>query len=269
MRKKLLLFGLGTALFSTTLTAQCTANATIDDDFESYTASSSAGLPDCWSKIATGPMIGLRNTAGESNSGTNFINIYTFFTPNANVYIISPELSTIDGNHFAEFYVRTAYSDVTLEYGTMSDNSDASTFVSAGTGTLGSDVYTKITTANIATISGHKYFAIKFVAPTMHSGIKIDDFFWGQGESNLSIEQTNEPEISIFPNPTADFAMVQSTAEGIYILTDLAGKVVDQDEVSKSGTTKIDLASINAGTYLYLLTIQTKEGNYSRRIVKQ
>lgn len=152
MKKTLLLFVLGTTLYSATLTAQCTANATIDDDFESYTAGSSAGLPDCWSKIGTGPMIGLRNTSGESNSGTNFINIYTFFTSNANVYIISPELSTIDGNHFAEFYVRTAYLDVTLEYGTMSDNSNASTFVSAGTGTLGNDVYTKITTANIAAI---------------------------------------------------------------------------------------------------------------------
>lgn len=187
-----------TAFFSYT---QCVPQATINDDFESYTAGSSAGLPTCWKSIAPAlVMMGVRSDAADANSGVQFVNIYTFFSSNAVVYLISPELSSIDGNHFAEFYVKTAYPDVTVEYGSMSSNTDAATFVSAGTGTIGNNVHTLITTSAIPATAGHKYFAIKFTAPTAHSGIKIDDFSWDQISSPACNEVQNLSVSSITHN---------------------------------------------------------------------
>lgn len=269
MKKHILLACLSLITLKNTLVAQCTPQATINDDFESYTAGTTAGLPDCWSSIAPfGLLIGVRDTGGESNSGDKFINIYTFFTSNATVYIVSPELSTVDGNHFAEFYVRTAYSDVTIEYGTLSDNSDASTFIPAGSAGPGNGTYTQITTGAIPANPGHKYFAIKFVAPTAHSGIKLDDFSWTQ-LNNLSVGKgmiNIESEISIYPNPSSNRVTLKLDQEGSYTLTDLTGKTVQQNVLDYSGETKIDLSELNNGTYM--LTINAQDGAYSRRITK-
>lgn len=268
MKKHILFVCLSLTTLNNTIIAQCNPRATIDDDFESYTAGSTAGMPTCWSSVAPlGLMIGVRNTSGESNSGDKFINIYTFFTSNATVYIVSPELSTIDGSHFAEFYVRTAYTDVTVEYGTLSDNSSGSSFISAGTATLGNNVYTQITTGTIVANPGHKYFAIKFVAPTAHTGIKIDDFSWKS--DNLSIGNegiSNKPEISIYPNPSNHFTTIRLNQEGNYTLTDLTGKTIQQDVLDYSGETKIDVSELKNGTYI--IKIETKDGIYSRKIIK-
>lgn len=267
MKKHILFACLSLVTINKTLVAQCNPQTTINDDFESYTASSSAGLPTCWSSVAPlGVMIGTRNTSGESNSGDKFINIYTFFSSNATVYIVSPELSTIDGSHFAEFYMRTAYPDVTVEYGTLSDNSSGSSFISAGTATFGNNVYSKITTGAIPANSGHKYFAIKFTAPTSHTGIKIDDFSWKS--DNLSIGEgiSNEPEISIYPNPSNHFTTIKINQEGEYTLTDLTGKTIQQDVLDYSGETKLDVSELKNGTYI--LNINTKDSNYSRKVIK-
>lgn len=268
MKKQILFACLSLVILNNITIAQCTPQTTINDDFESYTAGSTAGLPTCWSSIApTLVMIGTRNTSGESNSGDKFINIYTFLSSNATVYIVSPELSTIDGNHFAEFYMRTAYPDVTVEYGTLSDNSSSSSFISAGTATFGNNVYSQITTVPIPVNSGHKYFAIKFVAPTSHTGIKIDDFSWKS--DNLSIGNggiNSEPEISIYPNPSNHFTTIRVNQEGNYILTDLAGKTIQQDVLDYSGETKLDVSQLKNGTYI--IKISTKDGTYSRKIIK-
>lgn len=268
MKKHILLACLSLVTLNNILIAQCIPQATINDDFESYTAGTTAGLPDCWSSIAPlGLMIGLRDTGGESNSGDKFINIYTFFTANATIYIVSPELSTIDGSHFAEFYVRTAYSDVTIEYGTLSDNSDASTFIPAGSAGPGNGTYTQITTGAIPANPGHKYFAIKFVAPTTHSGIKLDDFSWGNlGLSVAKEEMKSEPEITIYPNPSSYLTTLRLNREGSYVLTDLTGKTVQQNILDYSGETKIDISGLNNGTYI--LKINTKDGVYSRKVTK-
>ncbi len=141
--------------------AQCTPQVTISDDFESYAAGTGEPLPDCWSTVGDqGLVIGNRNTAGEANSGTNYISIYTFFISNSETYIISPELSTIDGNHYAEFYIKSSDANSTLEYGTMSDPNDASTFVSASSSEALSNVYQLVTTGVIPASIGHNYFAI-------------------------------------------------------------------------------------------------------------
>jgi hypothetical protein len=270
MKKYILFACFGLLTLNNTLIAQCNPQTIISDDFESYTAGSTAGLPTCWKSIAPlGVMIGVRDTGGESNSGAKFLNIYTFFSANATVYIVSPELSTIDGNHFAEFYLRTAYSDVTIEYGTLSDNTDASTFISAGTASPGNNVYTLIITGPIAANPGHKYFAIKFVAPTMHSGIKIDDFSWEQhSSSNVSVNtlSKSEPELMVYPNPSSSFTTLKLNEEGSYTLMDLTGKIMQQNVIDYSGETKIDLSELSNGTYL--LTVHTKDGIYSRKVTK-
>lgn len=165
--------------FSYIVFGQCNPLSELSEDFESHTAGSLAGLPACWKKNAPAlATIGLRNASGESYSGANYVNVYSFFSANATIYIVAPELSTIDGTYYADVQVLTKDADVTFEYGTMSNPDDAATFISAGTEPLTVNAYKNIITGNIPPQSGHRYFALKFQMPSMHSTVKIDDFKW-------------------------------------------------------------------------------------------
>src|SRR5690606_39257457 len=74
----------------------CSAVATINEDFEAFTA-----FPEnCWISNQVAPMADL---GINSTSGNQFISLYSFMTANNPIYLVTPELSTIDGNHLLEF----------------------------------------------------------------------------------------------------------------------------------------------------------------------
>ncbi|MCH2224695.1 MAG: T9SS type A sorting domain-containing protein [Crocinitomicaceae bacterium] len=246
--------------------AQCTPQATISDDFESYAAGTGEPLPDCWSTVGDqGLVIGNRNTAGEANSGTNYISIYTFFTSNSETYIISPELSTIDGNHFAEFYIKSSDANSTIEYGTMSDPSDASTFVSTSSSESLSNVYQLVTTGPIPASTGHNYFAIKVNCVDQHMTARIDDFEWQSNgnTSGLFAESTNQ--FVMFPNPannqiTINGNFSESTKVNLFTI---GGQLVKSQTINGVSSSDINIGNFPSGIYIVEIA-----GNRKRLIIQ-
>ncbi len=95
--------------------------------------------------------------------------------------------------------------------------------------------------------------------------------------SSIAKIESNENNIStswkIYPNPTNDKIILSNkySTEGttILIFKDVLGKELFRKTISESGSlnTELDLSDYSAGTYL--LQIQSKEGNYMSKIIKQ
>lgn len=248
------------------LKAQCTSVSTINDDFESYTAGTGQPLPTCWSQTGSaGPVIGVRNSSS-AVSGTKYISIYSFFTANATVYIVSPKLSTIDGSHYATFQISADMSDVTVSYGTMSDSSNAATFTQAGAATLTTGQYTPINTGNIPATTD-QYFAIKIDAPTMHSSIKIDDFVWDSNSSTSIATYDKLSPVSIYPNPvtgnTLSFLSKNNfSAYGISVYT-TDGRLVLREKLQSN----LSVEALSNG--VYIVVVNDTHNHYVQRLVIQ
>lgn len=187
--KKIMLTFLG-FLLSYNMNAQCTPVETIDDNFESYSAGNGEPMPTCWAELNSGNLyIGVRNTSGAANSGSKYISIYTLIQNNAEAYIITPKLSTIDGNHKANFYIgANTISGVTYQLGTMSSNSDTNTFTSLGDEiSLQTTDYVNVDSGLVPTTTD-TYFAIKIKA-SAHTNIKIDDFKWESEVASITNDE--------------------------------------------------------------------------------
>ncbi len=159
---------------------ECNPIIEINDDFESYAAGTGAPLPNCWTKKSSDNqhVIGIRNTANEAYSGSNYISVYTFFALNSTVYIVTPELNNIDGKHLANFYINANENNVKMTYGTMTDANDKSTFVPFSSEISISKVYERFSTDVVPSDTGVKFFAIKLKIPSWHTVVRIDDFVW-------------------------------------------------------------------------------------------
>ena len=240
--------------------------ATIDDDFESYAAGVGEPLPDCWSSVAPGGMvIGNRNTAGEANSGINYISVYVSIFNNQDGYIITPKLSTIDGAHEADFMIKSSIPGATYELGTMSDPTDSATFTSLGSPVALSTTYTNVNTGAVAA-SSDEYFAIRFTASVQHSVIRIDDFKWQ--EASLSVNELATTSFSVYPNPSLDKKInlvydssLDANDNKVIIYTTMGQVVFKADLTSSSSvhTKTIDLSQLNSGVYL----LQFSSGDYT------
>lgn len=155
--------------------AQCDTAAYIAEDFNAFTATNPAtDFPqNCWSKLTTGPMVYID---GEENEF--YATFYASTSINTAAYLITPQLSTIDGSHKLSFDAsKIGDGIVSLQIGTMSDPADEETFTAAGELiTLTTDVasYNDIV---IAATEG-TYIAFKLIADTPHNAATIDNVIW-------------------------------------------------------------------------------------------
>src|SRR5690554_272773 len=177
--------------FMNVANAQCTAVQTFSEDFETFTT-----FPDnCWVSNKAIPQIDLDVDA---TTGNHSIMFYSFFSASEPIYLVSPELSTIDGNHSLEFEVLSVNATTTtIEVGTMTDNTDFSTFSAVGSAispTVGIHQST-----NIPANAGHKYIAIKFIPDDIHQAMFLDNIKW---DSSLSTPKFNTNKVTIYPNPS-------------------------------------------------------------------
>ncbi len=225
----------------------CDPLDTFFDDFESYPAGSGEPLPPCWNSISTvalnSTVVGVRNTEGEAYSGTNTILVYTLFTINDETYLITPELSTIDGAHYASFYIKSSGS-VLLEYGTMTDNQDVSTYSAVSEPVELTEEYQQITTPNIPENAGHKYFVLKLNAPAIHLATRIDDFSWNvtcNTPANIAVSDITSSSVLISwdENTNAESYIVEYGEEGFAVG---AGTIVT------SNTNSVELENLNPNT---------------------
>lgn len=229
---------LAIGLVSFNANSQCTAVASINETFNGATA-----LPACWSNSGTIYFL------PDSNAAT----LYSGFAPNTSAgvtYLISPELSTIDGNHLLEYVLTTATpnNNGNLEIGTMSDNTDITTFSAITTPTPNGGTYT---TAAIPANTGHKYIAFKFTYTAQHQGVTIDNIEW---KSALSTPKFDTSKVTVYPNPTTGIFNVDSELNiaQIEVFNSTGQKVLT--------TANQEINLQNAANGLYFVTVTTNEG---------
>ena len=177
----------GVALDNVTIgtgTVPCTAVASLNENFNAFTFTTpGTGLPqNCWSTISTGPLVYISGAAGN-----NYATFYASNSVNVNAYLVSPELTTLGGNYELSFDTERvlmsappAPGTVTIQLGTLSDNTNAATFVAFGEpiAVTGESV----THANIAitAATGQKYIAFRIIGDTAHNAALIDNVVWSE-----------------------------------------------------------------------------------------
>lgn len=226
---------LAIGLVSFNANSQCTPVATINETFDAITA-----MPNCWNK--SGNVLFMGNAAVMYSGGAP--------TTGGVIYLISPELSTIDGNHLLEYVLTTAApnNNGALEIGTMSDNTDFTTFSAITTPTPNGGTYT---TAAIPANSGHKYIAFKFTYTGVHQGVTIDNVEW---KTALSTPKFDTSKVTVYPNPTSGIFNVDSELNiaKIEVFNSTGQKVL--------ATANKEINLQNAANGLYFVTVTTKEG---------
>ena len=87
-------------------------------------------------------------------------------------------------------------------------------------------------------------------------------------QSNLSTHSFLSNNLLIFPNPADNVINISNTLNVVFKsvqLTDINGRVVKSELVNASNA-QISIEDLSAG--VYLMTINTNQGNISKKIIK-
>lgn len=230
----------------------CQPMATIDENFDAFTTFPA----NCWgaSQVPSSAMMMIAGGA---------IQLYSFMMPNTPIYIVTPELATIDGTHSLSFEVSSISAGGTeLQVGTLTDQDDFSTFTAVGDAITpeSGQIYT---TASIPAQAGHKYVAIKFTPNGNHKAIVIDNIKWQP--TTVGVADFTENSVSVYPNPVADQLYIESatTIQNVELFDMLGNSVLK--------SYKSDVINIShLPTGMYLTYIKDEQGNTQvRKIVKK
>jgi hypothetical protein len=250
----------------------CAAVATLDENFDAFTFTApGTGLPqNCWSNIATGPLVYI---SGED--GDNYATFYASNSANVDAFLVTPELTTLGGNYELSFDTARivmgpppAPGTVTIQLGTLSSNTDASTFVAFGDPIAVTEA--SVTHANIAitAAAGQKYIAFKIVGNTVHNAALIDNVKWS--EIIAGTNDLNTTSFSIYPNPTADRNITINhnlDTKGSVNIYSLTGAKVYTGELDNTGTQSLNLSSLSAG--MYIVKIESASYSESKKLIIQ
>lgn len=247
---------LGTLLFTA-----ATANAqlaTINEDFQTFTAGNTASWPqNNWSNIqntTSGPWV---YASGTTNK---FIQYYSFSAANTAGYLITPQIIAPDGNKTLTFKAALTTGSAsgatgTIEVGLVDNTTDMSTFTTIGNSinlTAGIVQYSVLVPA-----SSKQYIAFKITGSNMHTAIQIDDVVYNSS-SSLGIKEntTSRDDIrfSLNTDNTALLFFTKKQLRNIQIHS-ASGQMVAE------GKPNGDSFSINKlQTGLYYISIETADG---------
>jgi len=230
----------------------CTVVQTFLETFETFTA-----FPEnCWTaNYPNYPTVDLNGTTNKA------IQLYSGNQPN-DIILVSPEVSTIDGQHQLVFdIVSTNGAGTTVQIGTMTDNTDFSTFAAVGapfTPTVGSH-----STQAIPANAGHKYVAIRFIHGGGHGKVLVvDNVEWKQ--VTASADKFDADKVKIYPNPTTGM---------FFIDTDIDAKSIEIYNTSGQRILKTNQKNINlenASNGLYIVNVYAADGTHaSYKIIKK
>ena len=156
----------------------CDPFGDFNENFDEATVGTGV-VPNCWKKIVT-------STSTFANASV--INYTASSTPNAlymtnsndanaQIYLISPSLSAISANtHRMKFKARGGSAGQILSVGTMSDPTDAATYVELQTYTLTAAYADYNVTLNTSTTAGH--IAFKHGLGGTYRSVYLDDMIW-------------------------------------------------------------------------------------------
>lgn len=205
--------------------AQCNAVSGFAENFDSYNAPESI-VPDCWDRIV---LNGASQIISSTQPASGTSQIYQFGYGNGKISIvIMPRVTNINaGTHRFRFKVK-ANSAGFLEFGYITDPSDASTFV----------VLENITITNTAyDSSSERIFTVPASVPanarlairnpgTSWAGHYWDDAVW-EPIPNLATHETYLNPVKAYPNPFNDVLRISDLKEVKTItVNDVVGRTV-------------------------------------------
>ncbi|WP_432669956.1 T9SS type A sorting domain-containing protein [Flavobacterium sp. SM2513] len=156
----------------------CDPFGDFNEDFDAITAGTGV-VPNCWTKTVV---------SANANANVSVITNTSASTPNAlymtnsadetaQIYLATPALSTIGANtHRMKFKARGGVTGQILVVGTMSDPTDASTFVELQSYTLTNAYSTYNVTLNTSTTANH--IAFKHGLGGTYRSVYLDDIIW-------------------------------------------------------------------------------------------
>ena len=102
----------------------------------------------------------------------------------------------------------------------------------------------------------------------LQSGFNMN-WFEFKFTSSLSVEDNLNDEVKIFPNPISDsFTIKLSKQQKIKSLkiVDINGRLVKNIQPNITSNDVYNLSSLKSG--IYLLSIETDEGNFQKKLIK-
>lgn len=231
----------------------CLPISSLDEDFETFTK-----LPEnCWETNKKSPQIDIDI---DKSTGNHSVSLYSFMSANDPIYLVSPELSNIDGNHLLEFDIlKSNASSSAIEIGTMTDNNDYTTFSKVG-GSI-NPIVGKHASIKVPANPGHKYVAIKYIPNNVHQAIYIDNIKWTTTADKANFVLN---DVKIYPNPTSGIFNIDTELD----IKQIEVYNAQGQKVLKTDSRFVDLK--DAGSGLYIITITTNDGTQgSYKLIKK
>jgi len=97
-----------------------------------------------------------------------------------------------------------------------------------------------------------------------------DKIAWYENLLETEIETIQPCSISIYPNPTNGILMIENTQWPIsgYKISDILGNIIiESQQITNKTSSQIDMSGMHNG--IYLINIQTKEGNITEKVIKE
>jgi len=225
----------------------------INENFNSFSGIPENGWTGKFSSMAgTPPPMFL--IAGDEDRA---IQTYAGGVPNADIYLISPEIVAPDGSKTLSFQAAKSEGSAgngTIEAGLVSDPNDMSTFVSLGTATsLSSEDYQNIT-VNVPS-STSTYIVFKFHSVAPHTAMQIDNVVYGSAMAVSEINASSDIKFAITSdNSTIQFISKNYTVNGVQIYSANGQKITN----GKVNNNTFNISTLKTG--IYFIVIETTNG---------
>jgi hypothetical protein len=111
------------------------------------------------------------------------------------------------------------------------------------------------------------YIAFKYTSTTQASAVWQVDDIMVYGEEIVGLNEIAETFAKIWPNPAAEYIVVESTRKAKVLVTDLKGSTMLEGQLI-AGKNRIDIANLAAGSYV--VVVRDESGNTTvSKLLKQ
>lgn len=234
------------------------------EDFETSAvgSSSSPNAPDCWNYIKSGyGRTYVINTSVNAKSGEQSFYLRNSVVSTEDYMLISPEITELTTSGIKVIFSSKGEAGQELEVGTISNPKDPSTFTILSKEMLSSSNFEDFEIDIPA--GNNSYFAIRHGQTSSYKTFFLDDFSFST--TILSDASFRKVKAKLYPNPvlnTLNIDLPASAKLNSVKLYNLLGK-----EIRSSQMSSIEISDLNPG--IYLVKIQTEQGQFTSKIIKQ
>ncbi|KMQ67567.1 hypothetical protein ACM39_11895 [Chryseobacterium sp. FH2] len=252
--------------FGNSVNAQCNIVDSFSENFDTYTAPESI-VPTCWDRIAlNGASQIISSTSPASGTGQ----IYQFgYGSGKTSIVIFPKLSNVNaGTHHFKFKAKANSGGGFLEFGYITDISDASTFVVLKQVIITNSTYDSTAEKTITvptTIPADVRLGIRNNGATF-AGYYWDDAVWEPIPNLGTHEAIDLSTVKVYPNPVQDILNISDVRDVKSItITDAVGRMV---KFIEKPSTVLQVNDLEKG--IYFVALHYKNGsNTSTKIIKK